>query len=509
MLVDEREIISRIDVFLQDKKWDAALGLLEKYQVEIQDKALLYNLTGIALRGKFAPKNALKCFKAAIKKNPKFLAPYNNAGLASIDLADYHLALNYFVLGAKLEPKNTTVMLNMAVTMRHLGQMIEAINLLNSLISLQPNNVKAINNIGLCYETVGDFPAAISAFEKAIILDPNYIQPYLNLALIDNNFHKKDHFMKLKNFRKTDDHRKNSQLHFRIAKSYEDSENYERSFEYFKIGNQLRRDELNIKARDEIKVFDHRKAIQWTDLKKQHAEIKSENIPIFIIGMPRSGTTLLESFLATSADCTPLGELSYFDDCLNELGVKEDAQPASEVAGELGRVYLEKVKRHGVPTKYFIDKMPRNFLNVGYIGLSLPRAKVIHIRRDKAATCWSIWKRYFSANGHAYAYDAKDLLRYYESYEDLMKFWRKECEFDFFEVSYENLIFDTITVTQNIFEYLNLEWSERNVDHRNTNHAVKTASQQQVRKELYKDSRDAWRKFLPHNQKLMEKFCII
>ena len=165
---------------------------------------------------------------------------------------------------------------------------------------------------------------------------------------------------------------------------------------------------------------------------------------------------------------------------------------------EVRKSYLQKLSRLSGGKKFVTDKMPQNFLYIGLISTVFPEAKIIHVRRDPAATCWSNFKHYFSADGLEYSYSLKDTVSYYKLYQDLMDFWDKNLDIEIYNLSYDSLTLNQEQETKRLIEYLELDWEEACLNPQDNRRNIKTASQLQVRKKVYKGSSRVWRKFEPY-----------
>ena len=230
--------------------------------------------------------------------------------------------------------------------------------------------------------------------------------------------------------------------------------------------------------------------------------------PIFILGMPRSGTTLLEQIISAHSEVRGAGELKD----LGQLGgmISLGNQSASpEKLLEVRKSYLQKLSRLSGGKKFVTDKMPQNFLYIGLISTVFPEAKIIHVRRDPAATCWSNFKHYFSADGLGYSYNLKDTVRYFKLYQDLMNFWDKTLDFKIYDLNYEALTVHQEQETKRLIEYLELDWEEACLAPQKNKRNIRTASQLQIREKVYKGSSDVWRKFSPYLNGVFDEFTKI
>jgi hypothetical protein len=219
-------------------------------------------------------------------------------------------------------------------------------------------------------------------------------------------------------------------------------------------------------------------------------------VPVFILGMPRSGTTLVEQIISSHSGVTAAGELKdigHFGGLLAQ-GV---TQATTETVSEFRQNYLSELIKRSDGNSLITDKLPQNFRYIPLICSAFPEAKIIHVQRDAAATCWSNYKHYFPANGLGYCYGLKDVTAYYALYSDFMQFLQTSYGDRIYHLNYEKLTTDQDVESRNLIQYLELEWENACLSPQANKRSVRTASQQQVRKKIYKGSSQQWRKYEP------------
>ena len=301
---------------------------------------------------------------------------------------------------------------------------------------------------------------------------------------------------------------------FALAKAHEDLCKYEKSFNYLKQANELRKKEVGYNIENDrnliikIKGFFSDEGSVFDMVPKRHSPIK----PIFIVGMPRSGTSLVEQILSSHAEVYGAGELVTMDKLITQMVNKLPVQCLNQdskkiIQDEINTLhdnYLMALASFDVPEKIITDKMPHNFMWLGFILSAFPGAKIINLKRDPMATCWSIYKHYFSTKGNGYAYDIDDLAGFYKLYRDLMSFWRKRFSRNIYDLCYEDLTVNQEIETRKLLLFCDLEWEPQCLEFHKTKRTVKTASAGQVRKEMYKGSSEAWKKYEPFLQPLLK-----
>jgi hypothetical protein len=303
-----------------------------------------------------------------------------------------------------------------------------------------------------------------------------------------------------------------TQLHFALAKAYEDQRRFEQAFAHYSAGNASRRRRMDY---DEPTTL-HRlqrfaPAFDGQAMRRAPPRGASPDVPIFIVGMPRSGSTLVEQILASHACVFGGGELSYFADEADRL-VKDEGADLGEIVlamtpadfAEIGARYRKKLRALAPDAPRIADKLPSNCQYLGLIRMALPDARIIHTRRDPVDTCLSCFAQTFSA-GFAYSNDLGDLGRYYRAYADLMAHWRRVLpEWSMLEVQYEDLVADFEPQARRILDYCGLDWDARCLDFHETRRPVITASAAQVRQPIYQSSSGRAKAYGPLLQPLLD-----
>jgi hypothetical protein len=255
---------------------------------------------------------------------------------------------------------------------------------------------------------------------------------------------------------------------------------------------------LNYNIKKDIDLFNQIKL----SFKKKEKSIpsikknKSDLIPIFIIGMPRSGTTLVEQIISSHSKVSGLGELPF----VLQIGFKIATgllEYNSETLLKFRNNYLEAIKNLSDKSLIITDKMPQNFLYIGLIATSFPEAKILHIKRNPAAVCWANYKQWFKSKDLSYSYSIDDTIQYYSLYEDLMNFWKELFNNRIYEVDYESLTVNHEDEIKKLIKYLDLNWEEGCLSPEKNKRAVTTASNKQIRDKIFKGSSQKWKNYKP------------
>ena len=276
---------------------------------------------------------------------------------------------------------------------------------------------------------------------------------------------------------------------------------FSNAFKCLKKANDIRRSYIKLDPeRDErgIKLI-KKKFIEFGDT-SIFCTAKFDQQFIFIIGMPRSGTTLIEQTVCNAEGVASVGEVRFAAQFISQTDMRDDLK---EICENLSSFYVDKIQKYKLSENYIIDKMPFNLFWVGFLAISFPNAKFIHCKRDARATCWSNYETTFS-EGNEYSFKLDEIVRHYNNCEDVMLFWKSKFRDRIFTLDYEAFTEQPEIVGINLFDYLQLPWDPQYLDGKKNKRPVKTASQLQVKKDIYSGSSQVWKNFEPFIGKAFE-----
>ncbi len=384
-------------------------------------------------------------------------------------------------------------------------------------LALKPELADAYNNMGNVLKELGQLQEAQDAYAEAVRLDPNIAGVYVNLA--DSwKFAPDDPYLAImeKMAAQPDGLSKadRMQLDFALGKAYADLKDFPRSFRHLLAGNAAKRASFTYDEASTFALFDHIEAVFSRELIAQKAGGGDPSVmPIFVVGMPRSGTTLVEQIIASHPMVHGAGELQTLNDVILTVRGPDgnvipypDFMPALDATAlrQIGSSYVAEVRKLVAALsspaigdkrgwERVTDKMPSNYYFLGLIHLALPNAKIIHTVRDPVDTCVSCFSKLFSAEQN-HTYDLAELGRYYKRYEGLMAHWRRVLpEGGVLDVRYEDVVADLDTMARRIIAYCGLPWDDRCLSFHETDRPVRTASATQVRQPIYKSAIGRWR----------------
>jgi len=453
---------------------------------------------------------AIEAYKNALSLQPDNSQTYLSLGNTFQNRGDLAMAIKTYNQALLIQADYPEVYNNLGNAFKLQGQLDKAIAAYKKGTLLDPNYAEAFYNLGLAHQELGQLDAAIEAFKKALTIKPTFAEAHRHLSILVK--HKpEDPIIKIVE-RLLEQPELNyadkCRLYYTVAKMKEDIGDFGTAYDYYVAGGELRKKLLSYNIRQDQLLFAQIKSTAPT-FKNLSLNLPDEVIdyrPIFILGMPRSGTTLIEQILSCHSQIHGAGELSllgHLGGKLN-LGIQDINQ---ENLLRFRTAYLTEIGQKAGKKKYVTDKTPQNFRYIGLLLKTLPEAKIIHVKRAPSATCWSNFKYYFSSNGLGYSYDLKDTVKYYKLYQDLMDFWNKSYRNQIFELDYDKLTIEQDYQTRRLIEFLGLDWEATCLSPQKNKRIVMTTSQLQIREKVYTGSSQAWRKFEPYLNGAFDRFA--
>jgi tetratricopeptide (TPR) repeat protein len=458
---------------------------------------------------------AAKCYLAVLAYSPDHAETHNNLGNVLLRQGHAERAIAHYRKAIASKPDYADAHGNLGNALLELNRLDESIEQNLLAIQIKPTRSGSHNNLGVAYQALGRFDEATAAFERALELSPDDAPVHLNLANM-KAFKPDDRRLPALQRLVGDidqlDQEKQIAAHFAIGKALADLRDYDAAFRHLQAGNVLKRTTFDYDEAQRLaamKNIAHRFTPELFAAHAGHGDKSSS--PIFIVGMPRSGTTLLEQVLASHSQVFGAGELETFKNaigqCATSLARTRGAAPAypdlvaslsSEHIAELGRMYTAQVSALAPEAPRTVDKMPLNFMFVGLIHLALPNAKIIHIKRNPLDNCVSCYSLLFTGS-QPFAYDLEELGRYYRGYEGVMAHWHQVLPPGvMIDVEYEALVEDLEDESRRVLEHCGLAWEDGCRNFQDTKRPVRTASLMQVREPLYRRAVGSWRRYERH-----------
>ena len=465
-------------------------------------KAAIYNCNlGAALREAGQLSAALDSFTRALAIQPEDTNAHYCTGLTLRDLGRLQEAELSFRRALALDPLRAETSSDLGVTLRQLGQLDPAETYFRRAIHLAANRGDGYCGLGTVLLERGRLTEAEHQLECALALEPKNALFHYNLSAVKRYSKRDPAFERLESQLKDIEQRPTQEkiyLRFALGKAYEDVGELKPAFEQFVRGNALKRAATPYDEAHTLGKLEKIAEVFTAEYLRAHAEQAAPaDGPIFIVGMLRSGSTLVEQILASHSQVHGAGEVHAFEGAVTTV-LGKGAYPealrrlSAENLGDLARRYECEIRADVPPGVRVTDKLLGNFLYCGLIPLVFPGARIIHTRRDPIDTCLSCFSKLFLGH-HPYAYDLAELGRYYRAYERLMEHWRRILPPGvMIEIDYEEVVADTEIQARRILEHCGLPWEESCLDFHKLDRPVRTASAVQVRKPIYGTSIRRW-----------------
>ena len=415
-----------------------------------------------------------------------------------------------------ISPRFLEAQMNLAESLQQAGKLEQAISSYKRVISDHNQLVEPKYLLGNILKSQGKFSEARALYEQVMAQQPTYTQAHFSYSGIHRYQDPGDPHINLmlELFEKpemTVDNR--LQLAFALAKAFENVGDYAQAFKFLKTGNDLRAREFDYQIDSERELI-HSIIRNFSSEAMSRVRInpQTSNRPIFIVGMPRSGTSLVEKIIASHSDVYGAGELDYIFALGTRLFLREtnflfksiDSYPP-QAFEQFGKTYMDKIALLGGQSARLTDKMPLNMMMIGLIKIALPNAKIIHCVRDARDTCLSIYKQNFTSGNYRFAYDLRTVAQFHKEYQLLMKHWHEALPNEIYNVSYEALTHDPGTEIRKLLAACDLEWQDTCLDFDKSDGIVKTASAYQARQPMYTSSVRLWEKYGEFIQPMLDE----
>jgi len=452
--------------------------------------------------------NAVACYERALSLKPDFADAHNNLGnaLATEDKIDKAVA--HYERALVLKPDWAYAHNNLGNALAIQNKIDDAREHYQRALVLQPDYANAHNNLGNIFKEQGQFDDAMACYGRAIAIQPDYAEAHLNRAEIKRFQHGDGDLAALQALASRNDLSADKALyiHFALAKALDDAGDYAQAFEHLRTGNTLKRGLINYDEMRVLELFQRVSTVfDRSLLASGQGQGHPSSVPVFVVGMPRSGSTLIEQILASHPQIHGAGELTALEKMeANGAFTAGDSPPPfpesiTALDGAdlrpLGQAYLERLPAVENGKVRIVDKLLGNVFRIGLIRLMLPNARIIHITRNPVDTCVSCYSKLFT-NGLYFSYDLAELGRYYRAYSALMAHWRSVLPpGTMLDVCYEDVVDDVEGQARRLIDYCGLRWDDRCINFHQSGRPVRTASAVQVRQPLFRSSLQRWRRY--------------
>jgi tetratricopeptide (TPR) repeat protein len=486
-------------ILLERGRVDEAVSLIRKACYQRPSNPEAQNSLGVALQTLKQPERAIEHHRKALAISPDYPEAHLSLGFALQSLNRIDEAISHYQRALAIRPDYAEAHHNLATALQMLDRPTEAIPHYQMALATRPDLAEVHHDLGIALQTVGNIEEASRSFERAIALAPKNARFYRSLVgckhiVADDPCLAAMEALAQEMAALSEEAQ--LELHFALGGAFAELGRPARSFPHLLKGNALKRRQIVYDEAAVLGHFEHIRAAYTPEIMRDKQGIGDPStIPVFVLGMPRSGSTLIEQILASHPKIFGAGELNDFEESAANLGgldPKTACLLTRDALCRIGASYVGSVKARAPDAARIVDKMPGNFRLAGLIHLALPNARIIHTMRDPIDTCLSCFSNLFSGD-QPYTYDLGELGRYYRAYEALMDHWRAVLpDGVMLEVRYEAVVADIQREARRLVAHCGLEWDDACLSFYKTKRVVRTASASQARRPIYSSSVGRW-----------------
>ena len=427
----------------------------------------------------------------------------------------YNKALEQAKILLDSDINNSNLRIGLGNAQQATGDFAAAIKTIESVLHNNPDNYSIHLTLGHALKTMGRVDDAIKAYRNSYHIKPDFGDAFWSLANLKTYRFSADERQQMRDQEASTNTTINDKIHlcFALGKDLEDSEHFDEAFSFYQRGNTLKSEQDRYDSKPLDISFDIQKNNFDAAFFKRHEQSGCPAPdPIFIVGLPRAGSTLLEQILSSHSQVDGTMELANIIGLAHRLNGRQVLQDTPRYPGilnkisaddltKMGELYIEETQHHRQGAMFFIDKMPNNFRHIALINLILPNAKIIDARRDPMSCCFSGFKQLFG-EGQQFSYDLTDIGHYYRSYVEIMDHWDEALPGKILRVQYEDVVADLETQVRRLLDYCGLPFEQACLDFHSNKRAVRTPSSEQVRQPIYQSGLEQWRHYESHLEPL-------
>ncbi len=488
----------KLQNYLKAKDFKTVVYGCEKLINKFPNNPFLFNLLGLALHGSGNYLIAIDKFKRALDLDQNFLPAKNNLANSYKAVGNFEKAEFYYKNILKIKPNYVQALNNYANLKALIFDYYPAIELYKEALKIKENDETILFTLANAYHAIGETRKTKEIVEKILQLNSKHVSAHKLLSSIIDyskdqaNLHQMEGIIQEKDLSKP----QIVDLSFALGKAYEDLKKFDKSFLYLEKANKIKKNESKYNFIEEKFFFESIKNAFQNFNFKEEKKITNKIKPIFICGMPRSGTTLVEQIIASHNDVYGAGELVYIQRLVKEYFIEESKLSIEKIKEELeveenfiNKEYFEMINFHKFVENNFTDKAPQNFRWLGIFKIFFPNCKIIYCKRNAKDNCLSIYKNFFAADDMKWAFNQSDIANYYNLHLNLMDFWKSKLGNFIYEINYENLVSNKEEEVKKLVEFCDLNWDSACLNHHKNNKTpIKTVSISQARKPVYQSS---------------------
>ncbi len=484
----------------------------EKLLLELPNNIFLINLIGSSYQGLGDYKKAIEIFLHSLNLDNKNITTYNNLGNVFKSMRNFEEAEKNYKKALEIKPDFVNAITNYGNLFFELNNYEDAIKNFKKAINIDDKAMQAYYNLGLVYQSIGDFKKAIENFEIVLKLSPNHTNADKMISRLTKYSKNHPHIKqmeekinntKLKEFQK-------SHLYFALGKAYEDFDDFDASYKYIKLANDLKKKVIKYNSSNDLKTFKELKKY-FLNYKFEFNRKYSEKKIIFIVGLPRSGTSLVEQIISSHSKIYGCGELDYMTRIIAENFYTENIFNSDKFKNldlnkkeQIAKDYIKYVEKFEPSKLIYTDKAPLNFIWIGIIKILMPNSKIIHCQRNAKDNILSLYKNDFDDRLN-FTYDFEDLFSFYKEYLELMNLWKSKLSKEIYDIKYENIISNPENEIKKLLSFCELDFEKECLNFYQNKRPIKTVSSAQARQPLYNKSISSYKNFEKNMKDIFNK----
>ena len=488
----------KLQNYLRAKDYKTVVNGCEKLIKSFPNNPFLFNLLALAFHGNGNYLIAIDRFKKALDLDPNFLPAKNNIANSYKAIGEFEKAEFYYKNILDINPNYIQALNNYANLKTLVFDYKSAIELYKKALEIDENDLTILFTLANAHHAIGEIHETKKIIEKILKINPKHVSVHKLLSSIIDYSEDQTNLNQMENIA-LEKNLSNTQivdLSFALGKAYEDLKKFDKSFLYLEKGNKIKKDIINYDFKTEKDFFESIKNAFQNINFNEEKKLFNKKKPIFICGMPRSGTTLVEQIIASHNDVYGAGELVYIQRLVKEFFITKKQLSIEKINEEIkveenfiNKEYFKMMNLHKFKENNFTDKAPQNFRWLGIFKIFFPNSKIIYCRRNSKDNCLSIYKNFFAADDMQWAFDQSDIANYYNLHLNLMEYWKSKLGNFIYEIKYENLVSKKEDEVKKLIEFCELEWDPACLSHHKNNKTpIKTVSISQARKPVYQSS---------------------